>query len=51
MILAALLGQDVGQLIVATKIACSQTLYFLFKVHRARMIKNKNVFEKNEKKK
>jgi len=39
-----------GQLTVATKIACSQTLYFLFKVHRARMIKNKNVFEKNEKK-
>ena len=24
------------------KIACSQTLYFLFKVHRARVIKNKN---------
>ena len=38
-----------GQLTVATKIACSQILYFLFKVHRARMIKNKNVLEKNEK--
>ena len=23
-------------------LACSQTLYFLFKVHRARVIKNKN---------
>ena len=46
MILAALFGQ----LTVATKIACSQTLYFLFKVHRAHMIKNKNVLEKNEKK-
>ena len=34
---------------IATKIACSQTLFFLFKVHRARMIKNKNVLEKNEK--
>ena len=45
MTLAALFGQ----LTVATKIACSQTLYFLFKVHRARMIKNKNVLEKNEK--
>ena len=45
MILAALFGQ----LTVATKIACSQILYFLFKVHRARMIKNKNVLEKNEK--
>ena len=46
MILAALFGQ----LTVATKIACSQTLYFLFKVHRARMMKNENVLEKNEKK-
>ena len=46
MILAALFGQ----LTVATKIACSQTLYFLFKVHRARMIKTENVLEKNEKK-
>ena len=46
MILAALFGQ----LTVAMKIACSQTLYFLFKVHRARMIKNENVLEKKTKK-
>ena len=46
MTLAALFGQ----LTVATKIACSQTLYFLFKVHRAHMIKNKNVLEKKRKK-
>ena len=36
-------------------LACSQTLYFLFKVRRARVIKYKpqgiyDVFEKNEKK-
>ena len=49
MILAALYGQLT--VAIATKIACSQTLYFLFKVHRARMMKNKNVLEKNEKKK
>ena len=48
MILAALYGQLT--VAIATKIACSQTLYFLFKVHRARMMKNKNVLEKNEKK-
>ena len=47
MILAALFGQLTS---VATKIACSQTLYFLFKLYRARMIKNKNVLEKNKKK-
>ena len=48
MTLAALFGQLT--VAIATKIACSQNLYFLFKVHRARMIKNENVLEKNEKK-